>query len=301
MSFEFIIPALVFISVMALGGAVITARVARREPLQARLRGPALIAPDSRRGRKRLGQALESVGEMAAPSGPTPRLREELARAGYHSRNAALIYIGAKVFLLLIGLAVLAPLVMPLDLRLAARLGIIGCGATFLFFLPNMLVSMRRQKRSLEVRHHLPDALDLLEICVSSGMGLDMAWNAVSEEIRRVSIILSDEMALANLQIHLGASRAVAMRQMAARTGADELSSLVAILVQSERFGTSVADALKTFAKSMREQRSQRAEESAEKMAVKLLFPMVLFIFPAILIVAVGPSGIQLARVMFGR
>ena len=238
---------------------------------------------------------------MAAPEGTTPRLREELACAGYHSRNASLIYIGAKVTLFLIGLGALVPLVMPLNMPLAGRLSLIACGATALFFVPNMLVSARRRKRSLEVRHNLPDALDLLEICVSSGMGLDMAWNAVTDEIRRVSTILADEMSLANLQIHLGASRAVAMRQMASRTGADELSSLVAILVQSERFGTSVAEALKTFAKSMREQRSQRAEEAAEKMAVKLLFPMVLFIFPAVLIVAVGPSGIQLARVMFGR
>ena len=145
----------------------------------------------------------------------------------------------------------------------------------------------------------MPDAIDLLEICVSSGMGLDMAWNSVAHEIRRVSSILADEMALTNLEIHLGADRADAMRHTSDRTGADEMASLASVLVQSERFGTSIADALRTYATSMREQRSQRAEEAAEKMAVKLLIPMVVFIFPTILVVTAGPAGVKLTA-LFG-
>ena len=148
---------------------------------------------------------------------------------------------------------------------------------------------------------HLPHAIDLLEICVSSGMGLEMAWNAVGDEVRRVSTILADEMALANLEMHLGADRASAMRHMAERTGAEEISSLVATLVQSERFGTKVADALRVFAESMRIERSQRAEEAAEKMAVKLLFPLILFIFPSMLIVCAGSAVIQIVQVLGGN
>jgi tight adherence protein C len=129
-------------------------------------------------------------------------------------------------------------------------------------------------------------------------MGLDMAWNHVCDEIRSVSHVLSDEMALTVLEINLGAPRTVAMRHMAERTGAEELASLVALLVQSDRFGTSVADSLRTFAVGMREQRSQRAEEQAEKTAVKLLFPLVFFIFPVMLIVMVGPAGITLYRII---
>ena len=144
---------------------------------------------------------------------------------------------------------------------------------------------------------HLPDALDLLEICISAGMGLDTAWNAVADEVRHVCPTLADEMALANLEMHLGAPRAVALRHMAERTTCEDLSSLVAIMVQSERFGTSIASALQTFAASMRQVRSQRAEEKAEKMAVKLIVPMVAFIFPAVMIVLAGPAGITLSRI----
>jgi tight adherence protein C len=178
-------------------------------------------------------------------------------------------------------------------------LGIAMISALF-SFLPNFWVSVRRDRRRLDVQIHLADAVDLLEICVSSGMGLDMAWNSVSDEMRRVSTTLADEMALTNLEIHLGAPRAQAMRNMAARTGAEEISSMVATIVQSDRFGTSIADALRVFATSMREQRSQKAEEAAEKMAVMLLFPMVLCIFPAMLIVVAAPSVITFFKTVGG-
>jgi len=131
-------------------------------------------------------------------------------------------------------------------------------------------------------------------------MGIDMAWNAVSDEVRRVSTTLGDEMALTNLEMHLGAPRADAMRHMSDRTGVDDIASLVATLVQSERFGTSIADALRVFAESLREQRSQRAQEAAEKMAVKLLFPLVLCIFPAMLIVVAGPAFITIYKTIGG-
>ena len=143
--------------------------------------------------------------------------------------------------------------------------------------------------------------MDLLEICVSSGIGLDMAWNMVAEEIHHVSPVLGTAMDLSNFEIHLGTSRTDAMRNMAVRTGAEQLSSLAAILVQSERFGTSVATALEEFAAWMREERHLHAEEEAEKLPMKLLFPMALLIFPAILVVAIGPAMIHILSVLGGE
>ncbi len=203
-----------------------------------------------------------------------------------------------KLLLLLFGLAAIPLALIPLDLSLPIKINLTGLVAVVLFFVPNLATRVRRNKRRSEARQFLPDAVDLLEVCVSAGMGLDMAWNSVSDEVRRVSPVLADEMALTNLEIRLGASRTDAMRHMAERTGADELSSLVVLLVQAERFGTSVADALRLFANTMRNTRSERAEEAAEKMAVKLLFPLVLFIFPVMLIVMAGPAGITLVRVL---
>ena len=303
MIYELLIPASVFVLVVGVGGILLAVRVSRRKPLQDRLRGLDGRKPDSGVPTRRspLLRGLDRVGSLFSFGRFSPRLREELARAGYHGRATAAIYLGAKVFLLTAGLVVLLVLLLPLRVALVAKVLLGVAGAGVLFFLPNLVVYMHRQKRTLEIRHHLPDALDLLDICVSSGMGLDMAWNVVSEEMRRVTRPLADEMALTNLEIHLGASRAAAMRHMAQRTRAQEISSLIAVVIQSEKFGTSIADALQTFAVAMREDRSLRAQETAEKVAVKLLFPMVVFIFPAVLIVLAGPAALRLAEMIGGK
>lgn len=163
-----------------------------------------------------------------------------------------------------------------------------------------MFIEIRRRKRRNEISCHLPDAIDLLELSVTAGMGLDQAWKAVTDQVRGVSPTLADEMALTNLEIHPGASRPDAMRHMAERTGAPELGSLVACLVQAERFGTSMRQALRNFATGMRENRSQLAQEAAEKMAIKLLFPMILFVFPPAVMVMAGPAFISLFRALGG-
>jgi len=296
----FLVPLLIFLAVMSLGGAVLTARQARRAPIEKRLfEAPSgTLAAVSRPARRGLLNTLGALGQWATSGEPSTQLQEELARAGYHDKSAASVYLGAKMLLLIAAGVGLTALLLPMRLSLGLRLLLIVAGAAAASFIPNLIVHLRRSRRREDVRLHLPDALDLLEICVSSGMGIDASWNAVGEEIRRVSPTLADEMALADLEIHLGAPRAVAMRHMAQRTGEPELDSLVAVLVQSERFGTSIADALKSYAGSMREYRSQRAQESAEKMAVKLLLPMVLFIFPAVMIVMAGPAVLNLMEML---
>jgi len=295
-----LIAGLVAVTFMAFGGAVVLVQNARREAASARMRatseegGPADIEDGPR-----LIRTVFRLGEAVSKGKTSRNLREELAAAGFHNQSAAAIYMGTKLIMLIAGAVTLSVLIIPADMAFAMKITMIVGGSALMFFLPNLAVGLRRDKRRAEVKKVLPDAVDMLEICVSSGMGIDAAWTAVGDEIRRVSPTFADEMELTNLEVSLGVPRAVAMRHMADRTGAEDLSSLVALLVQSERFGAGIIEALTTFAKTMRETRGQRAEEAAEKMAVKLLFPMVMFIFPALILIMVGPALIQLKQYIF--
>ena len=246
----------------------------------------------------RLTASLTTVGRKVSSGRFSRKLELQLIRAGFSASVAPAVYLGSKIVLLLIGLSIglMGSILLGMSFHVTLFLMIFtGCA---LFVIPNLFVAARRDSRMGELRRRLPDAVDLLEICVSSGMGLDMAWNAVSEEVRRVSTSFANEMELTRLEMSLGVQRTQAMRHMAERTGVDDMSSLVALLVQAERFGASIIDALQTFATTMREVQSKRAEEAAEKMAVKLLFPMVLFIFPTLLIVMVGPAFIRIVDYM---
>jgi tight adherence protein C len=297
--YTILIPFLAFIAVMCLGGSLLSSRGSRRQEIQNRIAGVRTVDVEKNEFKSNwpLARTLAKLGTMVASKGPSIKLRSQMVRAGFDERGAVAIYLGAKMFLFMVGLVALLPLTTLTAVPFVTRVLMIMGGATVMFFLPNFVVALCSGMRCAEIRRHLPDMVDLLEICVSGGMGLDMAWNAVTDEVRTVCPLLADEMTLTNLETHLGAERGVAVRNMAERTGADELSRLVAVLVQTERFGTSIGDALRVFAKSMRELRSQKAEEKAEEMAVKMLFPMVVFIFPVVLIVAVGPAAITLCEV----
>ena len=294
------IGALAFISVICLGAAVLTGTRAYREVLKSRLRGVKLEEPrESKKGKASISGMLHSIGtRFASKKDKTSPLRAQLSRAGHGGKSAVSIFVGTKVILLVVGLIVFGFAALASDLDMLYRSSMVISGSGILFFVPNVYVRLAAQSRSGQIRRHLPDAIDLLEICVSGGMGLDASWNSVAEEIRPVSPLLADEMVLTNLEMHLGLGRAEAMRHLAQRTGSEDISSLVGVLVQSEKFGTSISEALRVFTTSMREIRSQRAEESAEKMSVKMLFPMIVFIFPVVLIVAVGPAGITLTEVL---
>ncbi|MHC4798117.1 MAG: type II secretion system F family protein [Planctomycetota bacterium] len=303
--YEQLIPLLTFLSVVTIGGAILVARAMRRQPLQNRLQAQVMEGqysqPKLNSEQSWLIRMLDVIGGIVSSGGPSAGLQLELAKAGYHSHGAAVVYLGIKILLVIVGMAGLTIVLIPIPgMTFGIKVFIIFIGTGFFFFIPNLVIRYLREKRRDEVRRYLPDTIDLLEICVSAGMGLDMAWNSVANEARGISPILADEMALTNLEMHLGAPRSVAMRHMAERTGAAEISSLVGVLVQSDRFGTSISDALRTYAASMRETRSQRAEEAAEKMPVKLLFPLALLIFPAVLIVICGPAGIEWARIITG-
>jgi len=300
MDSQLLIPILSGLSVVAIGGSFLLARVAKRAPLEARLGqiGGRITTPyvADRRSSGRLTGVVQNIGATVSSSKSSLSLREQLTQAGYHGADAASVYIGAKIILLVIGLGLALALILPTNFTQQHKLTLIGAIAMALFFLPNMVVASHKRKRCGLIRRHLPDAIDLLEICASAGMGLDTAWNAVTDEVRTVCGTLADEMALTNLEIHLGATRTDAMRHMAKRTGAEELSSLVAMLLQAERFGTSISEGLQSYATYMRETRSQRAQEAAEKMAIKLIFPMVVAIFPAVVLLMAGPAFISLYR-----
>lgn len=290
---QILIPGLTFLSIFTIGSAVLILKSQKRKAMEARLQEGTWAKPDARgTDRKKSGllQFLEKIGNLASHGRASTELWEELVRAGFYGSAAPSIYTGIKMLLFLIGLGCTAMFVLPMEAHVTTKMTYIFIGGTLLFFLPNVLLKIRLKKRQNEIRQHLPEAIDMLEICVSSGIGLSMAWNIVADEIQHVSPILANAMGLTNFEIHLGVSRVEAMRHMAARTGVDRLSSLAAILVQTERFGTSIATTLKIFATSMREERFFEVEEHAEKIAAKLIIPMIIFVFPAIFIVTVGPA-----------
>ena len=294
---KIIIPGLTFLSITSIGISILLSKLRKRKTLETRLREGAWTGTDtgaSREDKSGLLQFLEKIGNLASHGKASTNLWEQLFRAGYYSKAAPAMYTGIKMLLFVCGLVGTAILVVPTEVHITAKMTYIFLGGILLFFIPNIILSIRLKKRHDEINRHLPEAIDLLEICVSSGIGLSMAWNIVTDEIKNVCPTLAGAMALTNFEIHLGVSRVEAMRHMADRTGVDKLSSLSAVLVQTERFGTSIATTLKVFAESMREERHFTAEEQAEKIAVKLIIPMVLFIFPAVFIVTAGPAVVTI-------
>jgi len=288
-----------FLMVLFFGMAVLRHRSEKHRRLKARLEGVSVrrSGESASSGGRGFLDAIAGIGRYVSHGHAQASLGEQLARAGYYGRKAPWVFMGVKILVVFIGGGLATLALAPLELGVHTKVLLVMAVVTGVLFIPNMYVSLRRRKRCQEIRENLPDTVDLMEVCVSAGMGMDMAWNVVANEIRRVSGTLADEMALTNLEIHLGAPRPQAMKNLSERTGVEEIASLAAVLLQTERFGTSVARALRTFAGSMREERTFRAEESAEKMAVRLLFPMVLFIFPSVLVVAAGPALITLAHI----
>lgn len=300
MKYEIVIPVITFVCVIAVGVPPLILREQKRKLLEKRLReGTGFKTGGETKQRKTtFVQLLEKIGNFVSHGQATTTLWEQLMRAGYLNSAAPAVYTGIKILLFIIGVVGGATLIMPLKIYFMTKVTLVFVGATVLFFIPNIVILLRLKKRHDEICRVLPDAVDLLEVCVSSGIGLDMAWNVVSNEMQHISPVLAGAMALTNFEIHLGASRVKAMQHMATRTGVDDLASLAAILIQTERFGTSIATALRVFAVSLRERRSFTTEESAEKMAVKLIIPMVLFIFPAVLITIAGPAVITIFTVL---
>lgn len=236
---------------------------------------------------------------------PSPRnlrrLRKRLIQAGFYSENSTAIFRAIRLTSALLLPAVVfffvtVVLRKPLDSStFGLTLVAFGYGA----FMPSFMLSRLITKRKSRITRALPDALDLMVVCVEAGLGLNAALHRVGREMELVEPNLSEELAVTNREIRAGKPRDEALRNLGDRTGVDDVKSLVAMLVQTDRFGTSIADSLRVFADSMRTKRRQRAEEMVAKAAIKLIFPLLLFIFPALLIVLMGPALIRIYE-LFG-
>ncbi|HMB68394.1 MAG TPA: type II secretion system F family protein [bacterium] len=227
-------------------------------------------------------------------------LRWELAGAGYRQRDMPRVFAGFRILMLaaLAGAAWWAAQTFGL-LRNEAL--VLTAVAAFLGFMsPWMILRVLQARRREEITLSLPDALDLMVICVEAGQGLNAALASVARESAGHAPATSEELRLVNLEMSAGVARVQALRNFANRTGIEDVRALVAVLVQSDRFGTSVAQALRVHAQSLRTRRRQRAEEAARKTPVKMVFPLVFCVFPALLVVILAPGIIELVRALKG-
>lgn len=232
----------------------------------------------------------------AASAGP---VRQRLIEAGYRRRSALVVYMGGRLALAL-ALPPLLLLVSPVWELSQTQLMAALCAAAGLGFVtPSFWIDRRRAARQREIVLGLPDALDLMVVCVEAGLGINSSLSRIAKEAARSKPVLSAEFELVTLEVRAGKSTTEALRALAERTGVSEVSSLVAMLVQTERFGTSLTDTLRVHADSMRVQRIQRAEEQAGKAPLKMLFPTLL-IFVATLMVTIGPGLLRLFEFFSG-
>ena len=237
---------------------------------------------------------LKKFGAMAPQSRTEMgKLQRRLVTAGYRSHEAVAVFFGIRLGCALLIFALLAtPIVMKPNLAMA----LLGCGLGYL--LPTMALGRLAKRRQHRIRLGLPDALDLLVVSVEAGLGLDQAIQRVGAELDFAHPDLSDELRLINLELRAGKGRVDALRNLADRTGVDDIVSLVAMLVQTDKFGTSVAQSLRVHSDTVRTKRRQRAEEAAAKTGVKMVFPLVFCIFPAVWVVTIGPAIIKFIEVI---
>src|SRR3954470_1105202 len=237
---------------------------------------------------------LKKIGSMAPQSrSEMGKLQQRLITAGYRSHEAVAVFFGIRLGCALVIFALLAtPIVMKPNLVMALA----GCALGYL--LPSMALGRLAKRRQHRIRLGLPDALDLLVVSVEAGLGLDQAIQRVGTELDFAHPELSEELRLINLELRAGKARSEALKNLAERTGVDDVSSLVAMLVQTDKFGTSVAQSLRVHSETVRTKRRQRAEEAAAKTGVKMVFPLVFCIFPAIFIVTIGPAAIKFVQII---
>ena len=245
----------------------------------------------------RMKSVLQTFGErMESGRKDSSEVRQFLLQAGYVDPNSVAIYWAARVFLaagLVAAALTLLPLVGTTVLQmLMAVVWLGGIG----WVGPVFYVRSKLKARQKELQKAMPDMLDMLVVCVEAGLGLNQAFVRVADEIDHVSVVMAEQLALVNLEMRAGTPRDEAMKNLADRTGLNDMKSLVSMLIQTDRFGTSVADALRVHSDTMRTKRRQRAEEAAAKTTIKLVFPLVLFVFPAMFVVVLGPSVIAIYR-----
>jgi tight adherence protein C len=247
---------------------------------------------------EKLKQILQNIGSRFDKGRGDTVARDLLVHAGYDSPSAPAIYLGARTSLALgLGFLVFSVLQIARVPQLGALVGALW-GGLMGWIIPAFYVGARARARQKEMVKALPDALDLLVVCVEAGLGLNQALVRVADEIGAVSPVLAMQFTLANLEMRSGVPREDALRNLADRTGIEDMHSFVTMLIQTDRFGTAIADALRIHSDTLRTKRRQRAEEAAAKTAIKMLFPLVFFVFPALFVVILGPAVIQVIEAL---
>ena len=253
---------------------------------------------------KAVSRVLERTAPaLAKPLQPTReadagKLKSKLQQAGFHGSNAANVFLGLKIACLLAGMLVCGSslvAIFTLNSLSILRAAIIAISS---FYLPDVGLWYLTRQRKEQIFLGLPDAVDLMVVCVEAGLGIDAAMRKVAEEMGDSCRVLSQEFGRCNMQLQMGRPRNAVLKDLGERTGTSDLRSLASILIQTEKFGSSIARALRVHSDAMRSARRQIAEEKAAKTAVHLIFPLVLFIFPAVFVVLVGPAAITMIREM---
>ena len=313
MNMAIVIPALVFLA-MALavwcGLSVAADRQSRSaDRLERLLRGSARQSGATALLRRQA--RLQELVTRAAPALSKPlqpkneadlgKIRLALLNAGFRGDSAVSVYLGIKLAFTLLALALAVPVVAARYGMTTTALQVTLFVAGVAFYIPGMVLGQIRRKRQESIFLGLPDALDLMVVCVEAGLGLDAAMRRVASELADSSPILCEELAIANFQVQMGRPRKDVLHELGQRTGVDDVRAVAAVLIQAERFGASIAQALRVQSDSMRIRRKQLAEERAAKTAVMLLLPLIMFIFPGIFVVLVGPAGIKIATTLMAK
>lgn len=227
-------------------------------------------------------------------------LRTRFMNAGWRHPSAPTLYFASKTALALLIPALMAPPLVLYGGSLAGGkvLALLLVGASLGYYLPNGVLARLVARRRREIFETIPDALDLLTVCVEAGLSLERALVKVAAEIHIKSVVLAQELQLVLMEMRAGFSKEKALRNFALRSGVDDVDTLVAMLIQSERFGTSVGDSLRVHAENLRHKRRVLAEECAAKIGLKLLFPLIFCIFPTLLMVLLGPAAMQISRTL---
>ncbi|WP_420474698.1 type II secretion system F family protein [Noviherbaspirillum sp. ST9] len=298
---------LVLIFIAVFGAAMAVMHYLTPDPVRQRVDALTGVGPTS------LSPGDDWIARVAKISGPLAKLslpeegweksalRLRFMNAGMRDPRAPVIYFGAKTVL-----AICFPTVLWLafaaygtELETLVLMLFLLLAATFGFYLPNVVLQRIITFRQRDIVDHFPDALDLLTVCIEAGLALDAAVSRIAQEMSRSAPALSEELQLVTLELRAGGSKERALRNLAVRTGVEEVDGLVAMLIQAERFGTSIGASLRVHADTLRTRRRQKAEEAAAKVALKLLFPLIFCVFPAIMLVLLGPAMIQIRTVLF--
>ncbi|KFI05106.1 type II secretion system F family protein [Massilia sp. BSC265] len=284
-------------------GLVLFAPLALRERLRRFLGSATQSQLDSSGGWvERVAKAAKPLTKLSIPEEGWEKsaLRTRFMNAGWRNPSAPTLYFASKTGLALLLPALAAPIVFFYGGAMTSGLvlTVLLLAASFGYYLPNLVLDRIVKRRRREIFETIPDALDLLTVCVEAGLGLERAMVKVAAEIHIKSAVLAQELQIVLMEMRAGFSKEKALRNFALRSGVEDVDTLVAMLIQSERFGTSVGDSLRVHSENLRYKRRMIAEECAAKIGLKLLFPLIFCIFPTLMLVLLGPAGLQLTRTL---